>query len=236
MLRLSISPCHDGRSRAPPPKGTKGRPSPGLVRRRPGPCAMAKTCWTRRRSLRVEAPTGSVGRSNGVLPSSPTAWRVAALRWQEAAPVGRRLRVDAVATAVDDDHVVVPADGPQTVGVVGAALAARHDVVHLQPVPRPAAVGGAHAAVASDHEAAEPWRDAMAGRADPERCGTKCVHLDPPARRAHQATGRRCGRAPCRPSGRTAPAAARRASTATRRGWVEGSRSGARTPLVRRGV
>jgi hypothetical protein len=58
--------------------------------------------------------------------------------------------VEGVAVLVDDDVVVVPAEGDQIVRVGGSALAPGGDVVDLEPVSAVTAVGGAPVVVAVD--------------------------------------------------------------------------------------
>jgi hypothetical protein len=67
---------------------------------------------------------------------------------EEASWVWWGVGVDFVAFAVDDDVVVVPAEGGEVVGVGGAALAPGDDVVRFEAVAAGTAVGGADAAVA----------------------------------------------------------------------------------------
>ena len=59
--------------------------------------------------------------------------------------MGRRVRIDAMALAVDGDVVVIPAEGGQVVGGVGASVASRYDVVGLEPVAAPARIDHAFA-------------------------------------------------------------------------------------------
>ena len=62
--------------------------------------------------------------------------------------------VDLESSLVDDDVVVVPAEGDQILGVGGPALRPGDDVMGLEPVSAVAAVGGAPVAVAvEDHPA-----------------------------------------------------------------------------------
>ena len=58
--------------------------------------------------------------------------------------------VEGVAVLVDDDVVVVPAEGDQIVRVGGSALAPGGDVVDLEPVSAVAGVGSALVAVAME--------------------------------------------------------------------------------------
>jgi hypothetical protein len=58
--------------------------------------------------------------------------------------------VGGVVLLVDDDVVVVPAEGDQIVGVCPPSLAPGGDVVDLEPVSAVAAVGGAPVVVAVD--------------------------------------------------------------------------------------
>ena len=58
--------------------------------------------------------------------------------------------VEVVAVLVDDDVVVVPAEGDQIVGVGLSVLAPGGDVVDLEPVSAGTAVGGAPVVVAVD--------------------------------------------------------------------------------------
>jgi hypothetical protein len=58
--------------------------------------------------------------------------------------------VEGVVLLVDDDVVVVPAEGDQIVRVSGPSLAPGGDVVDLEPVSAVAAVGGAPVVVAVD--------------------------------------------------------------------------------------
>ena len=78
--------------------------------------------------------------------------RVAAFGFEEASSLGWAVGVDSVSVAVDDHMVVVPTEGGEVVGVVGAASRFWGDVVGLEPVAGLASVGGAGSSITVEDE------------------------------------------------------------------------------------
>lgn len=82
--------------------------------------------------------------------------------FEELSALGWCVGVDLVAVAVDDHVVVVPAEGGEVVGVVGAALVPGDDVVGFESVAAGASGDGA-GAVALGHESADVGWDGAGG-------------------------------------------------------------------------
>jgi hypothetical protein len=69
---------------------------------------------------------------------------------------------------VHGDVVVIPAQGDQVVGVMGAALGSGHHVVHFEAIAAGASIDDA-AAVACENESPHLWRHHPSRRTDRQR-------------------------------------------------------------------
>ena len=108
-LRRSYAETRAGR------RWSAGRPTQVTIPESSG--RLAVLWWTgsgRRSQAVVDLSEGAVQRR--------VSGRVSTVGPQEASALGWAVRVDLVAVAVDDDVVVVPAEGGEVVGVVGSAL------------------------------------------------------------------------------------------------------------------